>query len=469
MSLSINNFPTGSYAYNQSVGQKRAEIDQQDNAINFKSSENLATPINNQKSEIENKGEKVSFSEGAKLVGKGFWNKIKDIGKSIIEHPIKTLAAVGLTTLALSALPLIGITAATGAAVLALGFGAYALFNTGKDVVKAVKHNNDGDYDAVRQDLQNIGGDGVDLALSLPFVPKAINQIKRFAKYGTSTVGINSELISNLKNIKSIKDVPLEFAKAKTMIDYEMIGNEMGLAVKPKLVFKELPYENGMGMMGAYEPTSGELQINVKGLTGKGKYISKMCKMDTESLIRHELEHFRQFSDIARTEGLGIDGLSNTITKYYEGVSQKFTPSQMEQIGLSPEAVENMIRGDKSALNREFYQQVVNENGAIKAGTQEAELSQQYAQGMLEKINPKAENVAAYEETVNGLNMANPFDQMKAQKALLAFYKKNILEKEAYAAQDAFYNSNIKFRPNITTNNFEVLSAITDNRFKTEA
>ncbi|MBQ8460060.1 hypothetical protein IJ541_08165 [bacterium] len=465
MGLFINCNPADLYAYNQPAGQKRAKIGKLCNDAIFNGSEQTKKISNSKETNVKNKNEKVSFWEGVKLVGKGFLNKICDIGKSIIKHPIKTLAAVGVTTLALSALPLIGITAATGAAVLAIGFGTYAVFNAGKDTVKAVKHNNNGNYEAVRQDLQNIGGDGVDLALSLPFVPKVINQLKRFAQYGTSTVGVNSELIANLKNIKNIKDIPLEFAKAKTLIDYEMIANEMGLAVKPKLVFKELPFENGAGLMGAFEPTSGELQINLKGLTGLGKALGKLNNMNTEALIRHELEHFRQFSDVARTEGLGIDGLSNTITKYYEGVEKQILPSQMEQLGLSPEVVDNMIRGDKSAFNREFYQQIVNSKGKISAGTQEADMAQQYANGLIEKIKPKAENVAAYNESISGLNMSNIFDQMKAQKAMLEFYKKNILEQEAYAAQDVFYNSNIKLRPNITTNNLEVLSAITDKKF----
>ena len=256
------------------------------------------------------KGQKISFKEGAGLVAKGFINKIKSMGKAIVEHPIKTLGAVVGTTALLSALPLIGITAATGAAVMAVGFGCYAIGKTAVDVTKAVKHNKEGEYNEVRKDLEKIGGDGLDLALSLPFLPKAINQVKRFAQYGTTTVGLNSELIAGLKNIKNIKDIPLEFAKAETLINYEMIAKEMGLAVKPKLVFKDMQVTADGVIAGAFEPVSGELQINQKLLSGKGKIMAKLSKLDnTEMILRHELEHFKQFSDIARAENIGIKAL----------------------------------------------------------------------------------------------------------------------------------------------------------------
>jgi len=456
----INNYQANLYANNEQIGQKSPETMNPNNRANLHVLQNDSVSFSGSDKNSEAKSEKVSFGEGIKLIGKGFINKVRDIGKSIIEHPLKTLALVGGTTLALAALPLIGITAATGGAVLALGFAAYASVNTAKDVVKTIKHNKEGDYDAVRQDLQNIGGDGVDLALSLPFVPKAINQVKRYAKYGTSTFGINKELIANLRNAKNINDVSLEFAKAKTLIDYEMVGNEMGLSVKPKIVFKDLPVDPNKAILaGAYEPTTAELQINKNMLIGKGKLLAKMTKVDMEAIIRHELEHYRQFSDIARTEGIGIEGLSNTIIKYYNKMEEIITPEQMETSGISHEVVKNMLYGDKSAFNREFYQQVIDSRGTISAGTSEAELAKQYAQGLIEKVNPKPEDIAAFNEACSGLNQFNPFDQKKIQKAQLEMYKKNILEKEAFNVQDIFYNKNIKMRPGIITNNAEVLSA----------
>ena len=183
--------------------------------------------------------EPVTFKEGAKLVGKGFLVQAKGIVTSIFKHPIRTIGAIAGTTLALSALPLIGITAATGASVLALGFAGIAIFNTVKDAMQVARDNKNGNYDSMRKNLEKLGGDGLNLAMSLPFVPKAIKQVNRTVKYGTTTIGLNKELISGLKNVKNIKDIPFEFNKADLRINYEMIAKEMGLKVKPKLVFKK--------------------------------------------------------------------------------------------------------------------------------------------------------------------------------------------------------------------------------------
>ena len=231
--MSINAISSGNLCYTETVKKSNEVI-----ATNKETPQttNIFTPFDvftpneeTTKAVKVDKGEKVSVKEGVHILGKGFINKAKAMGKAIVEHPIKTLGAVVGTTALLSALPLIGITAATGAAVMAVGFGCYAIGKTAVDVTKAVKHNKEGEYNEVRKDLEKIGGDGLDLALSLPFLPKAINQVKRFAQYGTTTVGLNSELIAGLKNIKNIKDIPLEFAKAETLINYEMIAKEMGL------------------------------------------------------------------------------------------------------------------------------------------------------------------------------------------------------------------------------------------------
>lgn len=406
---------------------------------------------------VENSQEKVSFKEGFKLVGKGFVNKLKTMATSIICHPVKTALAVGATSLLIAGAPLIGVASATAGSILALGFAAFAVGKTAVDVVETVKDNKEGKYDEVRQDLQQIGGDGVDLALSLPFAPKAIKQVSRFAKYGRGTVGLNTELLSNLKNCRSYSDVSLEFAKADTLINYEMIGNEMGLAVKPKLVFKDMLCDPQKGIFGgAYEPTTGELQINKNILTGKGRMQAKMGGLDnTEVIIRHELEHFKQFSNIARTENIGIDGLSSALTEYYDAIKKmKMSAAELEKNGISSSMVENMTTGDKSAFNTEFYQKVVNEQGVIKSGTQQAEMSAKYAKGMLEKVNPNPETLAEFEEAVKGINtlFLTPFDKAKILKAQLKMYKSNILEKEAFGVQDKFTASVIKGRPTMANN-----------------
>ena len=190
----------------QSAPCEKEKLIQDEEVFNF---ENLNTSSNvteadKQIQEVEN--EKITFKEGLSLFGKGAWNKIKEMGAAIIKHPVKTIATIGVTTAAIAALPLIGISAATGAAAAALVFGGIAIAKTTKDVVETVDDYQDGRYDEVRQDLQDLGGDSVDLALSLPFMPKAFKQVSRTMKYGTSTIGLNKELIKGLTGAGSVDD-----------------------------------------------------------------------------------------------------------------------------------------------------------------------------------------------------------------------------------------------------------------------
>lgn len=267
--------------------------------------------------EDETQTGKVSFKEGLSLVGKGFVNKLKSIGTAIVEHPLRTAATLAGTSALLMAAPIVGISTATAGAFLAIGFGAFAIGKTTKDVVETVKDDKEGRYDEVRQDLEELGGDGVDLALTLPFMPKAIKQVSRFAKYGTSTVGINTELLSNLKNSKSLSEVSLNLAKANTKINYEMIANEMGLANKPELLFKTIAPKDGVACGGFYEPAEGKMYFNEDVL----KFSFKKVPMSPDEILRHELQHYQQFVDIGSV--YGEDALKSAIADYYaEGVKE---------------------------------------------------------------------------------------------------------------------------------------------------
>lgn len=151
----------------------------------------------------EYSNEELTFCEGAKLLGKGFCNKAKNLLTSIVKHPVKTMAIAAGTAASLSLLPLIGISSATGAAVLTLGFAGYSIVKTGAHVLETIKDSNEGRNDEVREDLETIGGDCLDLALSVPFVPKAFKQLSRTLKYG-SKIGLNMELVDDIKNANGI-------------------------------------------------------------------------------------------------------------------------------------------------------------------------------------------------------------------------------------------------------------------------
>lgn len=353
--------------------------------------------------------EKVSFKEGLSLIGKGFANKLKDMATSIVEHPLKTAATALGTTAVIAAAPIVGISSATVGAALAIGFGAYAVGKTVADTVETVKDHSNGNYDEVREDLENIGGDGVDLALSLPFMPKAINQVSRTIKYGTESIGFNTELVSNLTKAKSFSDVSLEFAKANTSINYDMITNEMGLEVKPELKFKKTQSQGGLSAAAEFKPASGEINVseNFLKMDPINKTYQQINGVTPETALRHELEHFEQFSDIARLKG--SDGLKTIL--------------------------EDSSNTNIDDFNSSFYDRIINKEGSIQAGTSEAEIANNYITGINERSD-----------------MLNNLSGISNQAEKIAAYENSTLEKPAYEAQRNYYNNNVKIRPNTLTN-----------------
>ena len=182
---------------------------------------------------IEKKENPVSFKEGLILVGKGIKDKAVGIVKSIIQHPVRTVATIGLSTAALAALPFFGISMATGGALMVVGFGGLAIFNTAKNLYKARKNNKNGNFNDVRNNLQNLGGNIVDLAMTLPFMPKAIKHLKRniplYIK-NTSTIVHNPDG-SGYSKIKN-------YYGGKSIEEYAKDGTFKGITYKDSLFSK---------------------------------------------------------------------------------------------------------------------------------------------------------------------------------------------------------------------------------------
>ncbi len=466
---------------------------QQKYNIYFSKNSNITSVID---SEIKDDSDKeiediddVSIKEGIKLVGSGFLNKTKDLVLSVFKQPLKTIGVVGATSLALGALPLIGITSATGASALALGFATIAVGKTVKDSINAFKHNENNNYNELRNDLKNIGGDGVDLALTLPFVPKAIKAVKDYAKFG-SKMHFNKEFWSDLKSTKNPFKHIYASSKANLKLRYEEITNEMGLKVKPKLVIKKNMPNN---IAGQFEPAIGELYINkfhvnpisktlfnIDCIYNKFKGIKTGVKSSsTEGFLRHELEHFRQFSDIARTKNIGIDGLKKQLISYH----QKRMPSLKAAIDeLSPtiEALNNnnaealnqkilarfiykeynfykkeyslsqKINSNPQVLNTKFYQKIIDSSEPINSSSSQAKRAHEYLEGLANKLEDgrKLEKLQKdlIQEVKNKKLDSKDFPKVFNNK-LIDIYKSNPLEKEAYAAQDIYYDTVLKNRP----------------------
>lgn len=151
---------------------------------------------------IRNK--KIGFREGTNIFINGIAKQGIETINAIINHPLKTLAVVGGMSLGLMALPFIGIPTAVGGGVLALGFAVYALGKGTYHAIQFANNNKKGSYHIARRNLEKMGEDTVDIALSVPFVPKAISRVSNFAKYGKITY--NKELVDTLKNEKSVND-----------------------------------------------------------------------------------------------------------------------------------------------------------------------------------------------------------------------------------------------------------------------
>lgn len=152
----------------------------------------------------QNKHQKISFSEGVKIVGKGFVTQLKDMCETIVKHPIRTLVSAVTVSGVLVALPIIGIPTVVGGATLAIGFGTLGATKFISNALKAIKNSKNGEYDKARENLRSVGASTLDLALSLPFVPKSLKGIKDFAKYGK--VGFDSALFANLKSTKGLSN-----------------------------------------------------------------------------------------------------------------------------------------------------------------------------------------------------------------------------------------------------------------------
>ena len=144
----------------------------------------------------------ITLEEGIHILGKGISGQCRDTINSIIKNPVKTLIGIMGITVGMTLLPFIGVSTAVGGSVLALGFAAIA---TGKAVYHAVefsKSYKDGACDIARNNLEQVGRDSFDIAISAPFVPKALSVTKKFVKYGK--IQINKDLFGRISKEKSL-------------------------------------------------------------------------------------------------------------------------------------------------------------------------------------------------------------------------------------------------------------------------
>ncbi len=327
--------------------------------------------------------DKVSSKEALGLLCKGFVNKAVDIIKGVVTHPIKTVAALALTTGALFALPFVGVSVATGGAALVVGFGLMASVNTIRNTWKAYSNYKKDDNNELRKNLKDLGGNGFDLALTLPFLPKAISHLKR----NVSPYFQPKIMITNDNNANTVTTMEKYFGGTKeTTVDaagkivevkknslFSQIMKEPTWEGKFKLLLQQDRRELFMSELNnAYRQTAKErgfvspsdLECYNKPIeyTIKGKEVSTTAncghvntavdastpRLNTATLyienpsskslnemitsIGHEHRHVEQFSQIVRTEGmenaLGEQCLS--LQMHRDGVIKAGTPKAIE-------------------------------------------------------------------------------------------------------------------------------------------
>lgn len=147
---------------------------------------------------------KITSKEAVSIVAKGMLENIKEIGTSIIKHPVKTILSGILVSGLLMTTPLIGIPTAVAGSALTLCYLGLACNKSIKDIMNFVKNNKSENYNEARKNLKEIGKDTINIGLSLPFVPKATKTITKFTKYGK--IRPNFDLTKELIQTKGIKN-----------------------------------------------------------------------------------------------------------------------------------------------------------------------------------------------------------------------------------------------------------------------
>lgn len=409
MSISFNNVSGTNYTNEIDLNRNynipnKVDYDLKPDSIELSSNETKEKPIN--------------FKEGLGIYANGFKNKLKNMASSIIKHPIKTAALVLGTTAVLSALPLIGISTIAAGSALALLYAGLAIGKTTYHTVKFVKNNKNENYNEARKNLEQMGGDTVDLALTLPFVPKAVKNVKDFAKFGK--IGVNQELINNIKESKGIKakfntlkagnlkiteDVNFrkeissiakteqDIAEYEAMRDlsnneffskaYSKITKDMGISdIAPNPQLSDNMQSN---MLGGFNNAECSIEFNAQA-------IEKMKQSEIINIMRHELEHYKQFSDIARYKGADYIYELN-VRAYVERLKRGDTGlnpfaglqrDYLKKIGEDAYIQEQIaIQKARNTMNIEAYQKAIDKLGVIKEGTPEALQAQKYIESQM--------------------------------------------------------------------------------------
>lgn len=215
-------------------------------------------------------------------------------------------------------------------------------------------------------------------------------------------------------------EMKLMFAQIKDLQGEEFFKTYYKLLAKllgykdcaPKLIFKN---NKDSIVAASFKQFLGEIEFDISDMINGEQLYTNIL-----STLRHELEHFIQFTTIARTEGLGTDAICKANAKaVIRGMKMdkerclEIWGKPFEEISMGEDEMFQKCYDDyKSEINTVFYEKVIKEKGIILKGTPEAKKAEKY-------LNAIA-NYTSVGETTN--------------KALIKDYEDNLLEQEAVGA-----------------------------------
>lgn len=440
------------------------------------------TVQNNKKAQLKTfqatKNQKIGVAEGTELFLGGVIKQGKEMVTAIIQHPLKTLAFMAVTSVGLLALPLIGIPSAVGGGVLAIGFAGFAITKAVKHATQFARTNREGTYDQARLHLQQIGEDTFDIALSAPFVPKAISNIKSFIKYGK--IGVNSVLINEvnntkgaLKKLKTIAKADAEMSRnfnfqnavdkeisalkdltdaQKAQIKQELLEFNVAVENIPELVLDKYAQAKGV-------QTKPDLAYTTMAKTTHGMAVANNCKIylndykpyrgpkpfDEYVPIKHELkgsEYFITYKN-KTTGAVIVETIDATLLDSYNKLCQlyrKLSPEAAKILTILHErehihqwaqvcAVKGFdwLKGELKPRGRELFEQMVAEmpkNWNGKEITRIFSYTEPAANGTVAAYIKRPLEIGAREIEIAALNhpsfipLDNVFKTMKYSKAL---------------------------------------------------
>jgi hypothetical protein len=135
---------------------------------------------------------KFNISEAGKNFLKGIFSPVT----AVIEHPLATVGMVAGTVAACSVLPILG-------PALAVGFGAYSLYQAGKGCLNVVKNCANGDYDAAEKSFGMVGEGTIGTVLSA----LGVKQGARVAKEAKLMNELNTTTLTSAQKTSVAKSV----------------------------------------------------------------------------------------------------------------------------------------------------------------------------------------------------------------------------------------------------------------------